>query len=66
MVVASQCSSDGLRDANRFGDSLLGMAHLVDMAAHLKLEGIESATEYLVRTMSKQNGRELATRCDHV
>src|SRR5262245_30116389 len=27
---------------NRFGDGLLGMAHLVDMAAHLKLEGIES------------------------
>jgi len=43
---------------NRFGDRLLGMAHLVDMAAHLKLEGFESATEYLVRTMSKQKGRD--------
>src|SRR5262249_62319927 len=43
---------------NRFGDRLLGMAHLVDMAAHLKLEGLESATEYLTRTMSKQKGRD--------
>src|SRR5262249_52537364 len=29
---------------NRFGDGLLGMARLVDMAARMKLEGIESAT----------------------
>jgi len=43
---------------NRFGDRLLGMAHLVDMAARMKLEGIESATEYLVTTMSKQKGRD--------
>src|SRR5262247_3112476 len=43
---------------NRFGDGLLGMAHLVDMAARMKLEGIESATDYLVRTMSKQKGRD--------
>ncbi|HJZ80992.1 MAG TPA: hypothetical protein VKD91_11625, partial [Pyrinomonadaceae bacterium] len=43
---------------NRFGDSLLGWAHLVDMAARMKLEGIESATDYLVRTMSKQKGRD--------
>jgi hypothetical protein len=41
---------------NRFGDSPLGMAHLADMAVHLKLEGLESATEYLVKTMSKQKG----------
>jgi len=41
---------------NRFGDSLLGMSHLVDMAARMKVEGIESATDYLVRTMSKQKG----------
>src|SRR5215475_2658156 len=41
---------------NRFGDRLLGMAHLVDMAAHLKLEGLESATDYMVKTMSKQKG----------
>jgi len=43
---------------NRFGDSLLGMAHLVDMAARNKLEGIESATEYMTRTMSEQKGRD--------
>src|SRR5262249_54619480 len=41
---------------NRFGHGLLGMAHLVDMAAHLKLKGIESATDYMVRTMSEQKG----------
>ena len=28
---------------NRFGTGLLGMAHLVDMAARLKLEGVTSA-----------------------
>jgi hypothetical protein len=43
---------------NRLGDGLLGMARLVDMAARMKLQGIESATEYLVRTMSKQKGRD--------
>src|SRR5215467_11615541 len=43
---------------NRFGDGLLGMAHLVDMAAHLKAAGIESATEYLTTTMSKQKGSD--------
>src|SRR5215813_13507274 len=43
---------------NRFGDRLLGMSHLIDMAARLKLEGIESATEYMVRTMSRQKGRD--------
>ena len=43
---------------NRFGDGLLGMSHLVDMAVRLKLEGIESATECLIRTMSKQHGRD--------
>jgi hypothetical protein len=41
---------------NRLGDGLLGMARLVDMAARLKLEGFESATEYLTTTMSKQKG----------
>jgi len=43
---------------NRFGDGLLGMARLVDMAARMKLEGIESATEYLVTTMSRQKGSD--------
>jgi hypothetical protein len=41
---------------NRFGHGLLGMAHLIDMGARLKLEGIESATDYMVRTMSEQKG----------
>jgi hypothetical protein len=43
---------------NRFGDRLLGMARLVDMAARLKLEGLESATEYMTTTMSKQKGSD--------
>src|SRR5215471_18624405 len=43
---------------NRFGHGLLGMAHLIDMAAHLKLKGLESATDYMVRTMSEQKGRD--------
>jgi hypothetical protein len=43
---------------NRFGHGLLGMAHLVDMAAHLKVAGLESATDYMVRTMSEQKGRD--------
>src|SRR5262245_15467041 len=41
---------------NRFGAGLLGMAHLVDMAARLKFEGLETATHYMVTTMSKQSG----------
>ena len=41
---------------NRFGAGLLGMAHLVDMAVHLKREGVESAADYLTKTMSKQKG----------
>src|SRR5215475_13043923 len=43
---------------NRFGHGLLGMAHLIDMGAHLKLKGLESATDYMVRTMSEQKGRD--------
>jgi hypothetical protein len=43
---------------NRFGDGLMGMAHLVDMAARLKLEGLDSAAQYLTMTMSKQKGRD--------
>jgi hypothetical protein len=41
---------------NRFGSGLLGMAHLVDMGAHLKAEGFTSAMDYLTKTMSKQQG----------
>jgi hypothetical protein len=41
---------------NRFGAGLLGMAHLVDMAAHLKFEGVTSAADFLTKTMSEQKG----------
>jgi hypothetical protein len=41
---------------NRFGTGLLGAAHLVDMAARLKFEGVLSAADYLTKTMSKQTG----------
>jgi sugar lactone lactonase YvrE len=41
---------------NRFGHGPLGMAHMIEMGAHLKLEGLESAVDYMVRTMSKQKG----------
>jgi len=41
---------------NRFGTGLLGAAHLVDMAARLKLEGVTSAADFLTKTMSKQTG----------
>jgi hypothetical protein len=41
---------------NRFGAGLLGMAHLVDMGIHLKTGGVESASDYLTKTMSTQKG----------
>ena len=41
---------------NRFGAGLLGMAHLIDMGIHLKAEGVESASDYLTKTMSRQKG----------
>jgi hypothetical protein len=41
---------------NRFGTGLLGMAHLIDMGVHLKLEGVASASDYLTKTMSEQKG----------
>jgi hypothetical protein len=41
---------------NRFGTGLLGMAHMVDMAVRLKLEGVTSAADYLTKTMSEQKG----------
>jgi hypothetical protein len=41
---------------NRFGTGLLGMAHLMDMGIHLKLEGVASASDYLTKTMSEQKG----------
>ena len=41
---------------NRFGTGLLGMAHLVDMAVRLNLEGVTSAADFLTKTMSEQKG----------
>src|SRR5215469_12075871 len=41
---------------NRLGNSLVGMAHLVDAAARLKAEGVASAADYLTKTMSEQKG----------
>jgi hypothetical protein len=41
---------------NRFGAGLLGLAHLADMALHLKTEGVASAADYLTKVMSKQRG----------
>jgi hypothetical protein len=41
---------------NRFGTGLLGMAHLIDMGIHLKLDGVASASDYLTKTMSEQKG----------
>jgi sugar lactone lactonase YvrE len=41
---------------NRFGPGLMGMAHMVDMAVHLKTGGVLSASDYLTKTMSEQKG----------
>jgi hypothetical protein len=32
------------------------MAHMIDMGARLKAEGLESAVDYMVRTISEQKG----------
>ena len=41
---------------NRFGSGLLGMAHMIDMAVHLKAKGVTSASDYLTTVMSEQTG----------
>ena len=41
---------------NRFGAGLVGMAHMVDMAIHLKTGGVLSAADYLTTVMSEQKG----------
>jgi streptogramin lyase len=41
---------------NRLGNSLVGMAHLVDAGLRLKAEGVASASDYLTKTMSEQKG----------
>jgi hypothetical protein len=40
----------------RFGSGLVGMAHLVDFDARVKLEGVTKASDYLTKTMSTQRG----------
>ena len=41
---------------NRFGSGLMGKAHLVDLDAHAKIEGVVPAMDYMTTTMSKQKG----------
>ncbi len=41
---------------NRFGNGLLGKAHLLDMGVRLKLGGVTAASDYLTTIMSKQKG----------
>src|SRR5262249_59763729 len=41
---------------NRLGNSVVGMAHLVDIGAREKAEGVSSASDYLTKTMSEQKG----------
>ena len=41
---------------NRFGPGLMGMAHMIDMAVHLKAGSVLSASDYLTKTMSEQKG----------
>jgi DNA-binding beta-propeller fold protein YncE len=41
---------------NRLGNSLVGMAHLVDMGIRMKAEGVSTASDYLTKTMSEQKG----------
>jgi len=41
---------------NRLGNSLVGMAHLIDLGARLKVEGVAKASDYLTKTMSEQKG----------
>src|SRR5215469_13664680 len=41
---------------NRFGNSVDGMAHLVDMGVREKAESVSSASDYLTKTMSEQKG----------
>jgi hypothetical protein len=40
----------------RFGSGLIGMAHLIDFDARLKIEGVAKASDYLTKTMSEQKG----------
>ncbi len=39
---------------NRFGSSVMGKAHLAEMALHLKRKGVVAAMDYMTTTLSKQ------------
>jgi hypothetical protein len=41
---------------NRFGSGPTGMAHFAELGVHLKTEGLESATDFMAKTMSEQKG----------
>ncbi len=41
---------------NRFGSGPLGLAHFAELGVHLKAEGLESATDFMAKTMSQQKG----------
>ena len=49
-------SQGNLWVTERFGSGLLGMSHLVDFDARIKLEGVAKASDYLTKTMSRQRG----------
>jgi streptogramin lyase len=41
---------------NRFGSGPTGLAHFAELGVHLKAEGLESATDFMAKTMSQQKG----------
>jgi hypothetical protein len=41
---------------NRFGSGAMGLAHFAELGVHLKAEGLESATDFMAKTMSQQKG----------
>jgi hypothetical protein len=41
---------------NRFGSGARGMVHFAELGLHLKAEGLESATDFMAKTMSQQTG----------
>jgi hypothetical protein len=45
---------------NRFGAGLLGMFHLADVALRLKVEGFESAQDYITKTYRSRRGAAAA------
>jgi hypothetical protein len=41
---------------NRFGTGIRALAHFAEFGIHLKLEGLEAASDYMTKTMSEQKG----------